>query len=418
MGSRGLNEGDPTPAYAGETITYPDGGVKPKSKANYTFYFWNPGVEETVNADDAKEHVITYTAVWALDENGNGVADVDETTTGTSQEWGPEAAGKTQGAWVSTDKPKLIVSVVAEDMLDTYRICITQSNNSNTCKDSDYVGKQDGTGFSGDDLKSGIVHYVKDRPEDLKYYKDGGATFTTYYAFIKDSHNKVSQGVSFEGVPHTDCEKVEDVESAVVATFKGDILGPDAGTEISAASCGGMCYFAEAGEVSTGDEVLNSERLVDTSGIKGKYDVLLRYADRINGKLCDGKVLKPKADPSDPDEYVPDVTEKEYSCSYIDCFRHPGHVSDSTFPEFTMAIGMRRRTMPREETIPETDLEGATTYDGQDYYMLYSVSYDGVSESATLTPTGKKIPVPVMEAENTDYNFVPTNKKTYVRVRD
>ena len=72
--------GADTPAYAGETDAAKGG--KPQGEENWVFVGWNEkdgDVAATVSGADADaDSVITYIAVWAIDNNNNGIPDEDE----------------------------------------------------------------------------------------------------------------------------------------------------------------------------------------------------------------------------------------------------------------------------------------------------------------------------------------------------
>ena len=75
----GLSAGAATPAYAGAADSAKEG--KPQAESGWVFIGWDPAVAETVNADDAVDKVITYTAQFKEDTNDNGTPDEDESFT-------------------------------------------------------------------------------------------------------------------------------------------------------------------------------------------------------------------------------------------------------------------------------------------------------------------------------------------------
>ena len=419
-----LSAGDSTPPYAGETTEYSGGLNLPSSRDNnYVFSYWNPVVEEYVSGTNANsQNVITYTAVWGRDINHNGLVDDEE-------ENFTEPEGVTQAVGSSPDKPKIIVSVDVDDKFDTYKICVAQENNKSKCTGK-FVGKANGEGFSADDVTSGMVYYVKDKNEYLQYFVDEegvGTTYTEYYVFVQDSYGNISEGTPVLGHTVNDCAEIEEDESAGSFTFLNKQVPTTdgtgiTGTKISASTCSngtvaGLCYYAQASEVTDPNDkdALKSERVYDTSGIVGLYTQKLKYQDRFKPeKLCPKKITTQDANGNDIT--VEETSEVTKNCSFIDCFKYP-EVSGQPV-RYMMAIGLRKRTMPRTESIPVTDLLTSTTYDGQDYYAVYSVTYDGYSGNPTITPTGKKIPVSEMEAANSPYIYNPSNTVNYVRIRD
>ncbi|MBQ6498204.1 MAG: type II secretion system protein [Bacilli bacterium] len=433
-----LSEGDPTPIFDGTMRDYGDNITLPKGPENVVFIGWSPSLQEFIRDEDSgpPNNTIVYTARWGRDADHDGVPDDGQEMPSLEPE------GVTKGVWEGGDH-KLIVSVKVKDPFDSYKICITQVNNSNACNGT-FVGKDsNGTRFSAEDLHSGIVYYVKENAEDLQYYEKDGLTATEYYAFVQDSYGHISNGYSFYGAPYTQCTAVEAEESKGVYDLKeGNAVSADA---CGASAGGGMCYYANdddvqyiENEIATanaanaalqetyGDEPvpeeelvevpLNSDRLVNTSSIVAKYTRILSYADRIHqNHLCE--VEDREAQNAETPEVEPPLKEFEHNCSFIDCFRHPKYNESSE--EFThpymMAVGMRKRTIPGTEPIEMTTESGH--YEGQDYYQLYEVSYDGHSGVATLTPTSTKILVDYYN-ETTTYKYNRNNPITYVRVRD
>ena len=402
-----LQVGEMTPGYNGAITDYGNDISLPKAQSGWVFDKWSPNFKLCINAADAdSSKTITYTAQWARDANNNGISDLEE----------PEPTGTTQGKWKdadTTNKPRLTISAVVDDPLDTYKICISQSEAESSCPDSSYVGKNSsGEGFSGDDLRSGVAYYVKDNPENLKYYIEDDATVTEYYVHIKDSYGK-KVTTAIVGHEYTQCSLAEGTASSTVYNHSS-------GQQISAATCRGRCYFANQDDMpykevngalyyddGNDDEnaelipVLTADRIYDTSGIKGNYTKVLSYNDRFKtDTVCS----------------TAEETE-EKNCSYIDCFKNPNYSegNDST-PKYMKAIGTTKRSMPRHETISET-INGVTYTDEVYYYYLYDVSLDEEKNVAVLTRLPQKILATAYNEHPEDYEFSDDNT-VYVRVMD
>lgn len=396
--------GSHTPGYNGETVTYDD-NLFPKGDNGWVFTGWSPSLKLCINAADAdSSKTITYTAQWEEDSNNNGVADIEEEY---------EATGITRGSWESTSNPKLIVSVEVDDPFDTYTLCISQSENQSSCPASSYVGKDSsGTAFSADDLKSGIVYYVKNNKNYLKYYTDTGKTFTEYHVFVKDSYGHVST-TSFLGNKYEECGVTEKGESEYHPVDEDD--------KISASVCNGRCYFATASMLpyktvngslvyDDGDEdssndvlVLLSDRMYDTSGTTANYTRKISYSDKFKSETsCEGA--------------QDDVAETK-NCSFITCFENPNHVeSDDSIPKYMKAIGLTKRRAPRMEVYTEN--VNGVDYSDDEYYWIYEVSYDQDKGVAILNRTNQKVLVNAYNSNPDVYEYNSDNDITYVRVMD
>lgn len=311
-----------------------------------------------------------------------------------------------------TNKKHLKVSVIVDDAFDTYQICL--SKNSNNC--TNYFGNSDGSSFDGSDLNSHWLYFVE--PEHLYYYDldedddektSGLVTADTYYVFVKDSHGKVSVSDPIKALEYKECSDLELNVNNIDYILDTSV---ENNHEISGSTCGskgGQCYYFNPQAEEESDEEIDPSAVVEnTSNIIAYYKKRLSYKDRFNSdKICQDK---------DDNGHLIE-TAYTANCSFKMCFYNNNQNS-----YLTKAIGLRKRTLPRDEVEtynyvnPETG--EVEVIESQEYYLVYTTRYDVLTDSIILTPTGEHITPDEYNLNPDKFKYNANADIPYVRVID
>lgn len=318
--------------------------------------------------------------------------------------------GSLLGSWETYDSNTMFrISIIAEDFFDSYKVCVSKDPNGADCTDDKYLGKQDGTLYSGTDVDSILFYY--NEPDGLKSHTDAEIGFEVlvddYYLFVKDSHGNVTKSSAFYASEFNECDEKRPKPS--VTTYEHS-----SGSTISTAACRGQCYYSETatdtseckmpGESTPeGEEEKEecdlSEFIEKTSGIVGNYKKKLTYNDTFTNAVC-----------TPP-------TEEDYTanCSFKQCF-----YNKSTQPYNVKAIGLRKKTFPRGASEMVNVIVGGETIsiNSYEYYTVYTVTYDGVSESVDLHPTPEYVFPEEYNLNPDKYKYKSSDDVPYIRVMD
>ena len=263
------------------------------------------------------------------------------------------------------------VTFLVLDPLDTYKVCISQSN---SCSSYSSVS------YSGTDKEYHTISYD---------YSGSSPTGATIYLFVKDSAgNIVKKSVTANS--YTECSAYYYNKAHVEYTFiegkKYYInVNPDSGVgtevtneEISMSRCSGKCYSYNP---VTGE---------DHSDIIAYYTRKITYFDRFNSnKLCTGSLVT--------DEY-------EANCSYKDCF-----LKDNNYDRHNI-IGSYLYPDANDWTIT---INGVP-YVNHNHYKQFMSSYNEYDAEITLTETTTRICPQCVE--DGLYNFSISDSDPYIRI--
>lgn len=317
--------------------------------------------------------------------------------------------GSLLGSWETYNSSTMFrISIIAEDFFDSYKICVGKDPNGADCTDDKYLGKQDGTLYSGTNVDSILFYY--NEPDGLKSHTDSDIGFEVlvddYYLFVKDSHGKIAKSDAFFVSEFNACDEQKPRPSSITYEHLS-------GSTISTSACRGQCYYSEVatdtseckmpGEViPEGAEEKEDCDLSDfievTSGIVGNYKKKLTYNDVFTNATC-----QPKEE------------TYEANCSFKQCF-----YNKSTQPYNVKAIGLRKNTFPRGgyemvNIIKNGQTEAIKSYE---YYIVYTVTYDGVSESVDLHPTPEYVFPEEYNSNPDKYKYNASDDVPYIRVMD